>query len=565
MKIKKTWTIKKHSSESANLLTAELGMSKTVAKILAGRGITSTDIAKKFLNPTLLDIPDPFSLPELALGVERTADAIAKKEKIAIFGDYDADGISGAALLTKFLRSTGAEVQTYLPNRFDGYGLSRTHIAKIAKEGASLLITVDNGTRAIEEAKLAKELGLDLVITDHHAPDVKRPVAIAHINPHLLKGEHAFRGLSGCGVAFMFLLGLRKVLRDRDLLPIPEPNLKQELDLVAIGTIADVMPLTGLNRIFVKFGLASIKEAQKYGIAELLRVASTDPKDVNSSSVAFRLAPRINAVGRIGDPFPALNLLLSEDRDLARELAQELDSANKKRQQLEQKIIASADEMIAAQVSMNKLGIVIAHESWHPGVIGVVASRISESTGLPTVVITKEMFPARGSARAPYGINLVELLASSKSSLVDFGGHSQAAGLSVAHDSIASFTELFNKACEDAQVETRSEEIEIDAIVTTQDINLKLANEISTLEPFGEENPEPILLLESAKVRDKRMVGDSHLKLFIECEGRVIDAIAFRMADRIGEIKETMDIAFCLQKNTWNGNESAQLRVVDLR
>lgn len=564
--MQKEWIVHKCDETAAQAISNSLGVHPIVAKVLLNRGITTAEAAKAYFTPNLSDIPDPFSLPGMETAVERIVRAIFDEEPIAIFGDYDVDGITGAALLAYFLRELGANPTVMLPNRVEGYGLAEHHIMKLSESGVKLLITVDNGIRAIDEIKLAAGLGIDAVITDHHELDESLPDARAVLNPHRLCADHPLRELSGCGVAFMLALAIRKHLRDTNRLPSPEPNLKKHLDLVAMGTIADVMPLTGMNRMLVSHGLAEISRSSKAGIRALLEVSCTAPEGINPVSVAFRLAPRINAAGRMGNPYSALELLLSDDAIRTRDIARILDKTNRERQFLEQKILSDTERIVRNEGYLdNRFGLVLHSDGWHVGVLGIVAARIVERTTLPTIIVTSDTSPARGSARSVEGINLLDAIAQCDDLLIGFGGHAMAAGITIDPKNLDEFEKRFDDACRRLAGDAAKPRLEIDAAAGPGEITNKLVDDLLACHPFGIGNPEPVLSMEDITIFDSRIVGDDHIKLRVGNSSTHFDAIGFRMGKLLPKAGCRASIAFSPQYNTWNGVTSIQLNIKDIR
>jgi single-stranded-DNA-specific exonuclease len=559
------WIINTADPTKVGLLAEELGIHPITAGILLGRGVTSADDARTYLNPELSNLPDPFELPGMAEAVKTIGDAIEHKKGIAIFGDYDVDGVTASALLALFLRSIGTDPIVMLPSRSGhGYGLAPELIDELQGMGTELLITVDNGTKSIDEVAHARSIGMDVVVTDHHDVGNVKPDANALVNPKLIAKGSPIEDLCGCGVVFMLTLALRKTLREKGLLPDPEPNLKRHLDLVALGTIADIVPLTGINRILVKHGLFEMSKTTKPGIQSLLRISGTNPLDIKPGSISFRIAPRINAAGRVGEADAALELMLSEDTASADVIAKELDRANSKRQKLEERVVKDVEKRIRENEAFdNQAGLVLHSRNWHIGVLGIVASKISRKHKKPTVIITAEGEPARGSARSANDIDLGVALEKCSDLLIRFGGHRMAAGLSINFDDIDEFARRFDEACRELTPETPPG-INIDAIVAPDDITMDLVNELSSCQPFGSGNPEPVFAMEGMDIVDRRIVGDNHLKLKLGFGNQCFNAIAFGLGDAVPKDATKVSIVFVPEINTWNGTSSVQLRIKDI-
>ena len=561
------WSIRAIDDSLAERLASEAGLSSVAAGLLLSRGVRSAEDARRFLSPELSDIPDPFSLPGMEAAAARIAAAVKGGERIAVFGDYDADGVTSTAILARFLSEVGAAPLTALPSRFgEGYGLTAQAVDDLKAGGATLIITVDNGTKAFEAIDHARSAGVDVVVTDHHETEGALPRAAAVVNPKREGSPAELANLCGAGVAFMTALAVRKLLREMELLPSPEPNLRRHLDLVAIGAIADSVELTGANRIFAKHGIAEISRSGKPGIRALMAVAGSDPAKLTPGAVAFGLAPRINAAGRLSDASRALTLLLSEDPEESAKIAGELDAANRRRQEVEEKIVSEAMAMLENDRDLpSRSAIVLSSEGWHIGVVGIVAAKIAQRFSRPAVVITRDAMPARGSARSFTGINVVEALASCGELLVKFGGHMMAAGLSIDARSIEPFAARFDEECARRSAEAGPARLVVDAEVSPGEITEELVSELAKLGPFGPGNPEPVLMLRSARVSGARIVGNGHLKLTAKCGGLSFDAIGFGMADSLPPGDSEVSLAFLPEINTWQGFSSVQLKLCALK
>ncbi len=567
------WHLRECDQRTVDLLRQSLSLTQTTARILACRGIAGTEEAYKFLNPRLADIPDPFALPDMKIAVERIAKALQKDERIGIFGDYDVDGVTATALLADFFSSVGQRPFILLPDRLDrGYGLHCDAIEQFKDNGVSLIITVDNGIRAEDAISRANELGIEVIVTDHHMPEGKLPDALALVDPKLMKEHLGLGDLSGCGIAFMLALALRRYLREQGALPYPEPNLKEQLDMVALGTIADIMPLTGVNRIFTAYGLMEIARAERLGMRALLSVSGTGVGSISPGMVAFRLAPRINAAGRIGTAYRALDLLLTKDEDKAFAIAEDLNKDNQKRQRLEEHALDQAQRMLKSTPEVMN-GIVVSGDDWHVGIIGIVAAKLAEIYERPAVVITRSTDPSRGSARTGGNIDLLKALMPCADLLVQYGGHTQAAGLSIEASKIDLFEKRFSQACRELGDGSTLSALKIDSYIDPSDITPELMDELERCAPFGIGNPEPVLAFESAQIMDMRTVGNGHVKLQVMSGGRFFDAIGFNMADLFADALvanefrsagSAMSMAFTPQYNTWNGRTTIQLKVRDI-
>lgn len=547
-------------------LTRTLHVDRLTAHLLAQRGGDDLSAARDFLEPRLQQLPDPFLIGEMEAAVNRLVAAIQTGEKIAIHGDYDVDGISGTALLVEGLRACGAVVEYFIPLRLrDGYGLSADHLRQAFAAGARVAVSVDCGISAVDEAEVARELGLDLIITDHHQPPAILPIAYAIVNPHLLDSLYPDKDLAGVGVAFMLLIALRSRLRASGAFAVkPEPDLRYSLDLVALGTIADVVPLRGVNRILTRIGLGIINQGRRPGLKALAAAAGI--RQVSCGNVAFSLAPRLNAAGRLEDANLGVELLLSNDGARAVELAALLDGFNRERQGVEQQVLAEA----IAQVEAGKGGefsIVLAGEGWHPGVIGIVASRLVERYHRPTVLIAVDGAIGKGSARSIRGLHLYQALQACAADLDGYGGHAFAAGLSIASDRIDAFVAAFEQAS--ASVLSADDLLPVllyDGEVLIEDLSLSIFADLQRLSPFGAGNPEPLLLLRNARAQQVTPCGTGHLKFSIRQGGFSLPCIAFSFPPHWAEfLPGEIDLLVTLQSNEWKDRVSLQLRVKDMR
>jgi single-stranded-DNA-specific exonuclease len=566
--IKKKWHTKAVSAGKADELSRMLGVSQVTARILAGRGIDSADDGKRFLSPALAAMHDPFLLKDMRVAVERVLSARNNAEAVCVYGDYDVDGISGTALLVSFLRLIGLTCAYFIPNRFDdGYGLNEEALQQIIDSGAKLIISVDCGITSLKEALFCRNSGVDLIILDHHTPGESVPEAVAVVNPLQAGCEYPFKLLAGVGVAFNLLVALRSHMRQQTLFRAgEEPDLRDWLDLVALGTIADVVPLVGQNRIYAYHGLLKLENSCRPGIASLKKVAGIIDT-ITCGHVGFRLAPRLNAAGRMESAVPGVELLLGTNAEKCSFIADELDTANAERQAVERGILEQAVAMVdAGGVYPDCKSIVLASRDWHQGVIGIVASRLVERYHRPAILLAiAEDGSAKGSGRSIPGFHLLEALTACAEHLERFGGHRYAAGVSLDSRNIDAFAAAFESA---AQVILGDVELmpqlDVDADVLPAEVDLALAQEFKLLEPFGAGNPEPVLLMRNVRVVERRIVGDGHLKLGIStADGQAFNAIAFRQAE--SPTDGLLDIAFFPELNSWKNRVSLQLRIKAIR
>lgn len=565
--MQKRWVVRSIDSSDNMGPLSEAGLHPLVRSILVSRGILSDDAARSFLNPSLADMYDPALLKGMSAAVARLLAARQSREPVCIYGDYDVDGITGTTLLVSFLRETGFDCRYFIPNRFDdGYGLSRDALERIIAMGAKLIIAVDCGITAVDEALFCRQQGVDLIIVDHHAPRETIPDAAAVLNPLQPGCDYPFKFLSGVGVAFNLLVGLRAALRDQLAFDNANvPDLRQWLDLVALGTIADVVPLTDQNRIYAFHGLRQLSGSIKTGICSLKQVAGIKGQ-VSCGQVGFRLAPRLNAAGRMESAVPGVELLLSSDPRESLRIADDLDAANAERQSVERRIFDEAVAMVEqAGDYPARRSIVLASDSWHQGVVGIVASRLVERYHRPTILISlSDDGLAKGSGRSIPGFHLLDALKPCGHCLERFGGHRHAAGVGLKAEQFEEFARMFEaEAGRVLSDEDLVPCLNIDAETQPEDITVDLVRELKRLEPFGAGNSEPVLMLRAMTVVERRVVGDGHLRLRLSKHGMTFNAIAFRMAQT--QTDGPVDIAFFPEINEWNGSSSLQLRVKDLR
>ncbi|MEE4252433.1 MAG: single-stranded-DNA-specific exonuclease RecJ [Desulfuromusa sp.] len=562
------WALRSEEPEEEQILQLSQGLNiqKLTAQVLILRGMTTKEQGVEFLKAKLSALPDPDLLPDMAIACARLEQALVRGEKIAVHGDYDVDGITGCTLLVETLRALGGQVEYHIPLRLkDGYGLSADAIRHAYENGCSIVLSVDCGVSAQVEADLAAELGLDLIITDHHQPPDQLPPCFALINPQLLSENSTWKDLSGVGVAFFLLIGLRRRLRENGYFTTrTELDLKQGLDLVALGTIADIVPLSGINRILVRSGLQLLENGKRPGIAALKRVA--DVKQVSSGVVGFRLAPRLNAAGRLEDAALGVKLLLGEDLQDIEPLAEMLDGFNRDRQKIEQQTLLEAIALVEEQNQPDRYSIVLSSRDWHSGVIGIVASRLVERYHRPTVLIALDDGMGKGSARSISGLHLYQALKESSGPLAGFGGHAMAAGLSIVEENLNDFAKAFELA---ARSQLSAEDLlpvlSHDGEVKLSMFNLSLLRELENLNPYGAGNPQPVFVSRNCRTYSPRILADKHLKFDVEQDGFRVGCIAFGQAEHFDALNGEIDLLYRPGINQWRGNESMQLQIVDFR
>lgn len=549
--------------EEEERLTAGLGVSALVARLLWARGIRTADEGARFLRPSITDLHDPGRLAGMDVAVDRIRSALKKGERIGLFGDFDVDGVSSSALTYRYFRRLGREVSWRLPRRIsEGYDLSREAVDDLAAEGVRLLITVDCGITAHESVAYAVDRGMDVIVTDHHQPKETLPRAIAVLNPRRADCPYPFPDLAGVGLAFKLAEGLTAAGEGS------REDLLLDLDLVALGTIADVAPLVGENRVLVRAGLNRLAESNKVGLRRLLDVSGFSGRRLDYATIAFGLGPRINAAGRLGDADPAFELLTTDSDQRAADLARLLDRINRERKALDERILEEALERLGGDAEGE--GVVLASRDWHPGVIGIVASRIKERTGAPVVLIAVEDGIGRGSARSVRGFALHEALEHCSDLLVRHGGHALAAGLTVKEERIPEFRERFRELfAASANRVAPPGSLALDGEVDFEACDRDLLATLDQLQPFGPGNRRPVLLARGLKtVGTLRPVGKNHLRFRLGKDGRAIDAIAFQSGhEKAGEWAawDLVDAAFTLEENSWGGENRLQLNVKGIR
>lgn len=561
------WCLAQPDECTVSRLSRESSIPLLTARLLVNRGIDDPESVDRFLSSSLAELHDPFLLLDMEKAVRRLGDAVMCGERICVYGDYDADGVTSVALLTSFLKTLGAECFYHIPHRMDeGYGLGAAGIGIAAREGAKLIVTADCGISAFAEAEICASIGIDLIITDHHTPGTGVPAALAVINPLRPGCPFPFKSLAGVGVVFNLAVALRSHLRREGFFAErTEPNLRQFLDLVAIGTIADIVPLIDENRILVSHGLRELSAGVRAGVKALKTVAGVSG-EVDCGTVGFRLAPRLNAAGRLEDASIGVELLLTGDEAHAATLAAELNASNEERQSLEQLILRDALDMVRNNPAMtSRKSIVLASESWHCGVIGIVASRIVDLFHRPTILISLAEGNGKGSGRSIPGFHLHDALQACSEHLLRFGGHKYAAGLSIDQETLETFTERFDEvATELLTPEDLLPELRVDAELMPSDISLATAELISSLEPYGMGNPRPVFLLRGARVMESAVMKERHLRMRLSAGSGLYEAVGFNMSESMPH-GDLVDIVFSLDINVWNGRRSLKLRIKDLR
>lgn len=550
------WMVPETDWDAVNRLSETMKLHRLTAACLIQRGVSTAEEARFFLEGSLMELADPYALCGAEKAAHRLAQAVSAKESLLIYGDYDADGVTSVALLVQALQRLGVAAEYYIPSRLgDGYGLHGQILAQFAAGGGRLVLTVDCGINSFAEMDLAKQLGIDLIVTDHHECFPGRRSAYAVLNPKQPNCGYPEQNLAGVGVAWTLIRALHRRLG------LPFAEAAEFLDLVAVGSIADVVPLLGENRIMVKAGLEKLANRPGPGLAALSRACKKGEGKLTAPQVAFTIAPRLNAPGRLGDALPALHTLLASSADAER-LALILEEKNCLRQEVEKDILEKARRQAAA---CKDPALVFWDADWHPGVVGIVAGRLAAEFGKPTVLIALDGEEGQGSIRSVPGCNLMEVLQLCAEQLIRFGGHPEAAGLSVAKADLTAFQDAFCRAVESQGVKEGAVMVMAEARLT--DLSLALVEELACLEPFGQGNPEPLFLLRELAVVTARRVGvqGGHLQLRLQKESPVLNAICFGGGDKQISSGEAVDAVVLPTANTWQGQTALSLQVRALR
>ncbi|MCQ4022263.1 MULTISPECIES: single-stranded-DNA-specific exonuclease RecJ [unclassified Ruminococcus] len=558
----KIWNVSKLNREAAKSIALNSGIPQLAACVMAARGIEDEQTAAQLL-PFDGELFDPFLMKDMERAVQRITAAIENGEKICIYGDYDADGVCASTLLFSNLSDIGADAFYYIPSRLsEGYGMNFEAVDKIAQQGATLIVTVDNGISAIQEIEYAKGLGIDTVVTDHHKVGQKLPNAVAVLNPHRSDCNYPFKDLCGVGVAFKLAAAMvSDTISQEDLLC-------EYADFITIGTIGDIVPLVGENRLFVRQGLQLIRTMPRPGISALLRAGGIEPEKISSGRVSYSLVPRINACGRLKHSQTAVELLLCEDEDLAYESALELDEDNSNRRKIEHDILNEAIEIIESKPEIKYQSIiVVSKEGWNAGVIGIVASRLREIYGRPAIIIAVSDGVAKGSGRSIAGFSLVDAVFACKDILQHYGGHPMAAGITLAEDKIDTFAKMINGYA-DTIGEMPYPTLNIDLKLNPSGINCDLVRELEYLEPYGAGNPQPLFGLYNMKIAGiTELGGGKHLRLSV-CRGEQYLTVMYFSHTRDSftfSLGDCVDLAVTLDINEYNGYENVSVVVRDIK
>ena len=568
----KKWNYQTPTEEELHkrdLLAAELGLNPVVCLLLVQRGLSTVEAVKKFFKPSLEDLHDPFLMPDMEKAVKRLNKALGNKEKILIYGDYDVDGTTAVALVYKYLRPYSSTLDYYIPDRYDeGYGISYKGIDYAKANGITLVISLDCGIKAVDKIDYAKRLGIDFIICDHHMPDDVLPDAVAVLDAKRADSQYPYEHLSGCGVGFKFMQAFARSNN------FPVANLERLLELTAVSIASDIVPITGENRILAYYGLKQLNTNPSLGLKGIIDICGLTGKEITISDIVFKIGPRLNASGRMMNGKEAVELLLAKDAETAREKSANINQYNEERRELDKKITDEANALIHQSINMaDRKAIIVYNPAWHKGVIGIVASRLTEKYYRPAVVLTKSSELITGSARSVTGFDIYKAIEGCRDLLENFGGHTYAAGLSLKEENLSAFTERLQKlAAEEIIPEQMIPQIDIDAVLDLHNITPQFMNELKRMSPFGPENQKPVFC--SLGVKDygtSKLVGkdQDHIKLELidDRSNTPIHGIAFGMHQHINHIKamKPFDICYTIEENTYNGNTSLQLMIKDIK
>lgn len=556
----KKWQVYQVDNEKVEQIQQKYEVNKLLATILANRGIVEEKQIDKFLHPKRSDFYNPYEMPDMEIAVSRIIKAIENEEKTIIYGDYDVDGITSVTVLKSFLEERGLEVAEYIPNRLnEGYGLNNNAVEKIASQGYTLMITVDCGISAVEEVRYANELGIETIITDHHEPGNELPAALAVVDAKRKDNKYPFRNLAGVGVVFKLsqAIGMRLDLEEKEYL--------KYLDIVCIGTISDIVPLVDENRVIVKLGLKLVEQTKNLGLRSILKSAGYSK--IDSTTISFGVAPRINASGRMGHQEDALKLFLSKEIDEVNELTQKLNDYNRIRQETEKNIYAEVISKIEKDNLSEKNTIVVMGKNWHHGVIGIVSSKITEMYFKPSILLCEEDDCGKGSGRSIPGFDLYEALTECKEFIDRFGGHSMAIGINIKKENFENFKNKLEEIATQKHIEDIVPILKIDAQVSLDEISKDMVDSLKELEPFGEENKTPLFVFKNLKIDSIRALSEGkHLKLTLKDSKNIVNAIGFNLGELTNEYKidDRVDVVGNLEVNSFNGMENIQINIKDI-
>jgi single-stranded-DNA-specific exonuclease len=569
--VSQDWRVLAADTDRSHKIAAAEKIPPILAQVLLNRGVATQEDVHAYLRARLVDMPDPFSLPGIREAVAALINAIHQKERVFLFGDYDVDGITGSSILHECLTYYGLSVSTYIPNRSrEGYGLNIAALDEIKEQGAEFLITIDTGTTAFTELDHAKALGLKVIVVDHHESPNKMPACVALINPKHPESEHPDKTLCSAGLCFNLAIALRAQLRSQSFfLEREEPDLRDLLDLVCLGTIADMVPLQGQNRLLVRYGLQKIVTTKRPGMQALKLVSDLSKPSMNTADVSFRLAPRLNAAGRLADAKLGVQLLTTQDDAEASRVARRLDGLNQERRHIETQIVdAAMRQADALSDDQKEWATVVAAQDWHPGVIGIVAARLVEAYKKPAIVIALQGDQGMGSCRTYAGVDLYACLSQASHHLSKFGGHQAAAGLSIESTRVTEFRKDFQAIVKDFADGALKEELKIDGLVQLADLNAELVEAIQQLAPFGMGNRGPLFISEPVRLMRPRIVGKGHLRVTVTGETIAWPAIGFGLAEEYEKLSsqtKLFEVAYVPEWNEFRGERTLQMNLKALR
>ncbi len=562
--MQKRWKILKSDKEEVEKLHEALKVGHLLCELLVQRGYTTYNTTKDFFRPQLDHLHDPWLMKDMEKAVQRITDAFDNGERVMVYGDYDVDGTTSVASMYQFLHALYQNLEFYIPHRYrEGYGISKVGIDQAKANGIKLIVSLDCGIKSVELIGYAKKLGIDFIVCDHHLPDAILPPAVAILNPKQSDCKYPFKELSGCGVGFKLMMALA------DKLSLPPTSYLQYLDLVATAIAADIVPVTGENRVMAYYGLKMVNEAPCVGIKALMQLAGME-KEMFLTNLVFIIAPRVNAAGRMDDARKAVQLFIEKDCDKAKEFAEMLHTDNVDRREADSTITMEALEFIKSDpLWMSRKSTVVYKEHWHKGVVGIVASRLIETYFRPTVVLTKSGEVAAGSARSVPGFNLYEAIHACREHLIGYGGHFAAAGMTLLPENVVAFSNKFEEVVSATITpEQLIPEVVIDAEVAFTDLKPSFYNILKQMEPYGPDNMRPLFIARG--VMDSgfsKVVKEQHIRFVVKQENAIFTGIGFNMAEKFELLlsKKPLDIVFTLEENEWNGETNLQLKVCDLR
>jgi single-stranded-DNA-specific exonuclease len=570
---RREWVVHEADEAICQRFIDEMDLTPLSARILYNRGIRDGEDAHRFLNASLHHLNAPSLFPDMETAVERIHLAVVRKEKVLVYGDYDVDGLTGTAVLVHFLRTLGLEPCFHVPDRLlEGYGFHSEALPGFLEQGIRLIVTVDCGISAVEAVQEANRLGIDVIITDHHECTLPLPPALAILNPKIPGSGFPFRDLAGVGVAFYLIIALRKRFRETGIwVEIPEPNLVEYLDLVTLGTLADMVPLRQENRVFVKFGLQEITKGKRPGVQILKEQAGIQGDVCQTRPLIFRMIPRINAPGRMGCSGVSLDILLCEETDRARQISRVLEGRNRERKTMEERVHRQARVMAQKQVDLDRTVLVLAADDWHRGILGIVASRIAQEFRRPAALVSFQGEMGKGSIRSIDDLDILEAVLACRLLLEDFGGHRMAAGFSLKRHNLEDFQDAFEKAV--LRKLQRGHEypsrLVLDSWVRNpEELNARFLEELVKIGPFGYGNEEPVLGIRGVKIVKKEVVGGSHLKLVLAFGAARFESIGFGMGKDRGIMENDCglwDVAFTPQQEVWKGRARTSFRIVAIQ